>query len=226
MNDNDRNTDREAPGSPTERQVGSRSGKLWATFMAAAMFVMVAFLLVGSKSSEHWVVTDADEGSPYAVGERLVPGVLTVALGEELEVQLGDRLRIRLPAGATVELPRPPGRWIDQVRGLTVTSVEIDGTTGGRPLGFPLTVVSDEVKARVRNATFAVLRNDEVSCVCLWEGGITAVPLVGTQQDVELRPQQRVWVYRDGREPAVMPLDPVEVMKLKMMSNAGIPVRD
>lgn len=226
MNDerrNDRDADRDRL---PERQSGSRSGKIWATFMAAAMFAMVAFLIVGSMSSEHWVVTDVSEGSSRAVGVQLDPGVLSTGEGEEVEVRLGDRLRVRLLAGTTVELPRPPGRWIDRVRGLTVTSGEIYGTTGGRPLGFPLTFVSDELRAKVTGTTFAVFRTDEASCVCLWEGGITVTPLVGTHQDVELTPRQRVWVYRDGREPAVMPLDPMEVMKLQMMSDAGIPEPD
>ncbi len=201
-------------------------GRIWASLMAAALFCTVALLFVGSTPTEHWVVVDATEGSSRVIGLRLESGVLSTGPGEEIEVQLGDRLRIRMLAGTSVELPRAPGRWIDQVRGLTIASGEIYGTTGGRPLGFPLTFVSDELRAKITGTTFAVFRTEEASCVCLWEGGITVDPQIGDHPDVVLTPEQRVWVFRDARAPEVMPLDPMEVMKLQMMNDAGIPDRD
>jgi ferric-dicitrate binding protein FerR (iron transport regulator) len=124
--------------------------------------------------------------------------------------------------GTALELPRPPGRWFGRDRELTLTAGEIYGTSGGRTLDFDLTFATGELQAQLTGTTFAVFRTDTASCVCLWEGGIAVTPLVGPAETIDLEVKRRVWVFKDGRAPAILPLSDMEVMKLQMIHEAGL----
>ncbi|MFT7698499.1 MAG: ferric-dicitrate binding protein FerR (iron transport regulator), partial [Candidatus Krumholzibacteriia bacterium] len=188
----------------------------------------------GVQPTTEWVVLDvvngagissADQvlnGRTLAVGDRLTAGDLSTGPESELEVQLGSGLRFRLLAGTSLTLPKAPGRWFNRNRQLPLTSGEIYGTSGSQKLGFDLVFNTQELEARLTGTTFAVFRTDSTSCVCLWEGGIAVTPLVGPADLVNLAEKTRVWIFRDGREPAILPLSGMETMKLQMTEDNGI----
>jgi len=194
---------------------------LRAALLAAALLGALAVMIWGMQPSDHWVVTDA-VGVPQQVGDRQEGAVLATGPGEELELQLGERLRFRMLPETEVVLPSPLRRLFGGSQRLTLRRGEIYGTTGGRRLSPDFVFATGELTARITGTTFAVFRTDEASCVCLWEGGITVAPRGGGHDPVVLAPQQRVWVYRDGRAPEVMPLSDMERMKLEMTADAGL----
>lgn len=215
-----------AVGRPAVR----RPSRRWMGLLMAAALGVLAVFIVGSMPTEEWVVLDivnpdavvAPSDGTLAVGMQLAAGRVVTGPESEMEVQLGSSLRFRMMPGTALELPRPPGRWFGRSRRLPLTSGEIYGTTGGRKLGFDLAFESDELRANLVGTTFALFRTDEASCVCLWEGGIVVTPLVGSEAAITLDPQQRVWVYKDGRQPEILPLSDMERMKLQMTQDAGI----
>lgn len=196
----------------------------------ALLAAVMAVLIIGSLPDNQWVVLDVvgpegvvtPAGTDLAVGTRITSGILTTAAGSELELQLGDQLRFRLQPGTRIKLPKAPGRWFRKDRELLLTSGEIYGTTGGGKLDFPMRFYTEELSATLTGTTFAVFRTEEASCVCLWEGGITVTPATDLESPVLLEAGQRVWVYKDDRLPEVLPLNDMEIMKLRMTNDAGI----
>lgn len=221
------------PGLPVTDPITARKQRrpflMTAVGLAAAMLAVVLF---GRMPAEQWVVLDvvqpdgvsAPAGQLLAIGDRLESGTLVTAADSELEVQLGERLRFRMLPGTSLELPAAPGRWFDRSRRLELASGEIYGTTGGNPVGFPLLFATDELTAALTGTTFAVFRTPEASCVCLWEGSITVVPNQPGVAPIALPELRRVWVYRDGRAPVILPLSDMETMKLQMTQDAGLAV--
>ena len=212
--------------APPKRAEKRRSR--WAAMLMAAALGVLAVALYGWQSADQWVVLDAVEaggitveGRSVAVGESFGSGSVVVAAGSELELQLGHHLRVRLLAGTQLELPSGPGRWFGIDRTLKLDSGEIYGTSGGQKLDYDLAFVTDELSARMTGTTFAVFRTDEASCVCLWVGGIDVTSSAGGEV-VTLEPRSRVWIYRDGRAPEVLPLSDMETMKLQMTDEAGL----
>ena len=200
----------------------------WVALLAAAMLGALAVVMVGRQPTAEWVVLDVVDpaqvtapGGPLAVGDVVTAGSLATATGAELELQLGDQLRLRLRPESALDLPAAPGRWFDRTRRLDLQAGEIYGTTGGQSLSFDLTFATGELQAGLTGTTFAVFRTDTTSCVCLWEGGIRVQPVAGGPV-VDLEPGQRIWVYKDGRPAEVLPLSDMETMKLQMMQEAGV----
>lgn len=213
------------PSLPARRSVRS-----WAPLLAAAVLGAVLVGWFGFSPQEQWVVLDVvdPEGISIPVADQLVAGLTVPAgpvatgPGSELEVQLGSRLRLRMLPGSELNLPRPPGRWFGRNRRLILNAGEFYGTSGGQQLGFDLVFATAELEARLTGTTFAVFRTPEASCVCLWQGGIVVRPLVGPDQRITLEQEQRVWVYKDGRQPELLPLSGMEQMKLQMTHDAGL----
>lgn len=202
----------------------------WMSLMMAAVLGVLAVVWFGSMPTQEWIVLDVvnptgvtgTDGAP-SVGSRVSGGQLvTTGPESELEIQLGDQLRFRMIAGTTLDLPRAPGRWFGRGRELQLTAGEIYGTSGGKKLDFDLVFSTGELQAQLIGTTFAVFRTDDASCVCLWEGGISVVPLVGTTTPVNLDEKKRVWIYKDGRAPEILPLSDMEIMKLQMIHESGL----
>jgi len=207
----------------------SRPMRRMVAMLMAAVLGVVAVLWFGVQPDQEWVVLDvvnpagvSSGGQTIAVGTRLNSGDLSTAADSEVEVQLGSSLRFRLLPGTSLTLPKAPGRWFNRSRQMPLTSGEIYGTSGGQKLDFDLVFNTTELEARLTGTTFAVFRTDTTSCVCLWEGSIEVTPLVGPADLVDLEEKTRVWIYRDGREPAILPLSGMETMKLQMTEDNGL----
>ncbi|MDX2474649.1 MAG: hypothetical protein QNL91_13180 [Candidatus Krumholzibacteria bacterium] len=206
------------------------AARRWGGMMVAAVLSAIAIFWYGSTPDQQWVVLDVVNPGGIAVvqdiasaiGQPVNHGLIATGPESELEMQLGAQLRFRMVPGTTLELPRPPGRWFGRDRRLTVNSGEIYGTSGGRKLDFGLVFATDELQAQLTGTTFAVFRTDSASCVCLWAGGISVLPLIGPDAPIALEEKQRVWIYKDGRAPERLPLSDMEIMKLQMIHDAGL----
>ena len=166
--------------------VRPRRRNRWIALLAAAVLGVAAVALVGRQPTAEWIVLDVVEpaqisvpGEPPAIGDVVAAGRVATAAGAELELQLGDQLRLRLRPESELDLPPAPGRWFGRTRRLDLHAGEIYGTTGGQSLAFDLTFATGELQAGLTGTTFAVFRTDTTSCVCLWEGGIRVSPVAG-----------------------------------------------
>jgi len=186
---------------------------------------LLALVMWGMQPEERWTVLAATQpgatigGAPAAPGAQFVAGVVATDEGAELDVQLGERLRVRLDRASRAELPRGPGRWLAGSRRLAVERGEIFGTTQGEPLGFPLTLVTPEAEARILGTTFAVTRTELGPCFCLYDGELE---VTARGRSLRVPEGKRVQVYVDGRAPEVVDLTDRETMKLQMIREAGL----
>ena len=207
-----------------------RPRRRWASVLMAAALGVLAIVWFGFTPDQDWVVLDAVNSGGLTTttagtvtpGTSLAAGRIATGPKSELEIQLGDQLRFRMVPGTSLDLPRAPGRWFGRDRRLTLAAGEIYGTSGGRKLDFGMIFATEELEATLTGTTFAVFRTDTTSCVCLWKGGVAVQPLVGPSTSIVLQPEQRVWVYKDGRQPVLLPLSDMEVMKLQMIHDAGL----
>jgi ferric-dicitrate binding protein FerR (iron transport regulator) len=199
----------------------------WGAYVPLALAAsLLALVIWGLQPTDDWTVLDvvaADgasvPGGPSA-GTRFGSGLATTDVEAELDLQLGDRLRIRVAPDSRAILPRGPGRWIGKSRRLIVESGEIFGTTEGRPLGFELVLVTPDAEARILGTTFAVTWNELGPCFCLYDGEIEVT--TGDRAPVRVPKRMRIQCYEDGRPPHVDDLTDQERTKLRMIQEAGI----
>ena len=216
------------PVAPSGR-LPIRSVERWRQWALAATIVLVtlAGFWYGGQPRYDWVVTDviAPEGvaaaDPTAKGLSITSGRITTGPDSELELQLGDQLRFRMLPGSSIDLPSAPRRWLPRAQVIAVQSGEIYGTTGGQVLAVPLRIAAAEAEARLMGTTFAVFQNELGTCICLWQGCITVFPRAGGPS-VRMEDESKFYVYPNGSNSGMVPLDDMERMKLSMMAEGGI----
>lgn len=214
-------TPRRAPGAPPPRR------HAWIA-AAAGVAAVVALLVYGYLPDDSWSVGGV-KGPPEAEreaetfevveGRALEAGSFHVQEETELEIHLDD-LILRTLGETRFELPPPPGRWLGRARTLELTEGEIYGSSGEQPLDFELELRTPEATARLVGTTFAVFRTEEATCFCLYRGGLE-IHAIGRDETIELPVGKRIFVYKDGREPSIEPLDQGETMKLRMIDDVA-----
>lgn len=232
----------EAASSPVHRSSSmprARSGQRWgrAAGMAAALVAVAAVAVLvraGLQPAGSWRVTEVAgprgiklPAGPVAPAGVPVPGTIVgrgpirVGASSELELGLDSRLRLRLLPGTEAALPAAPARWLGRTRTLEVRAGEVFGATRG-PLGFRLRLSTPEAEAVLSGTSFAVIRNHEATCFCLYRGRLDITER-RQGRPLQLPGEHRVLIYRDGRPPRVEPITDRERMKLSMMDAAGPP---
>jgi len=208
-----------APSRGHQRQV------FWVPLAAAAMIAMAVFGIGqwANGPSALWRVTDVVEadglvGAPTE-GFVLGHGRITTGPDTELELQLGDQLRLRLLPNTVVELPEPPRRWRPDDMVITLTAGEVYGI--GEQLDAPLLVIARNSETMVRGTTFAVFQTEDASCTCLWSGSVDITNRLDGSV-YALTPGHRYYVYDDGSDSGPQPLDAMETMKLQMIHDSGL----
>ncbi|MGH2569729.1 MAG: hypothetical protein ACRDGR_00800 [bacterium] len=192
----------------------------------AAAVGLLALVIWGLQPEDRWTVLAASGPGATVAHLPAAPGLAfrggVVAAGERgaMDLQLGDRLRIRLHPGSRADLPRGPGRWFGGVRRLAVHGGEMFGTTRPGPLGFDLTLVTPEAQARVLGTTFGVTRNALGPCFCLLDGELEIT--TRGRDTVDVPRQKRAQVYADGRAPQVVELTEAERANLRTVRDAGL----
>lgn len=187
---------------------------------------LLALFWFGSSPSDTWTVLSATDaglegGRGLDDGDTFTFGTVVASERGELDVRLGDYLRVLAPVGATVELPPGPGRWFGKSHLLRVSKGEIYATTGGRKLDFELVVESPDTRTRILGTTFAVRCNDLGTCVCLYEGRIETVSSDGVHT-VDVPSGRRVQFYQAGIEPSVQELSQEETDLLENLRANGV----
>jgi ferric-dicitrate binding protein FerR (iron transport regulator) len=195
-------------------------------FPVAAAAMVLLSLWLGGRPASSWIVLEgvdvrSAEGRSLGRGDRFSSATVLAAGAVGADVQLGTALRVRMPAGARVELPEGPGRWLGRTRRLRVLDGEIFATSGGRPLDFELIVESPETRTRIHGTTFAVRRNGLGTCVCLLEGRIV-VESPERAHSVDVPVGMRVQFYAEGQEPMTAPLADDERARLEALGETGL----
>lgn len=172
--------------------------------LAAAVAGLVWY---GFQPAHEWQTLDlsattAAEHVSTEAGKTFASGELVLALGDELVVKLAP--------GSQICLPKSPGRWFDKSREIRVTEGAVFCSSGGDELDFDLTVSTADASTRITGTTFAVLRNEHGTCVCLYEGSVE-VSQFARDEMVKVPAGKRVQVYEDGSFPRVEELGPEEV---------------
>lgn len=220
----------------------------WVAAIAAAAAV-VLLVNTGLQPVGVWRVTEvvAPDAIELPAGVSAVPGARLratrhspVRVGEASELELtldarrhapasserpsaAPRLRVRLISGTEASIPAPPARWVGRNRTLEVRHGEIFGATSG-PLGFRLRLRTLEAEAVLSGTSFAVIRNEEATCFCLYRGHLDITDRKSGRA-VALPLEHRVVIYRDGRPPRLEPITDRERMKLSMMDAAAPTIR-
>ncbi len=196
--------------------------------LAAAAIAAVVF---GTLPAGRWTVTDVKMPQDARLGNRppavgMTTGATAVVTepSAEVEVQLESDIRLRVLGDSEVRLPDGPGRWWRRSLALHLEAGEVYGTTGGERLPYTFRLKTPEAEAVLTGTTFAVFRTGDATCFCLYAGALQIRDRVG-KRDVDLPVGRRVFIYRDGREPSIQPLDAPEQMKLQMMDDQGMPPR-
>lgn len=213
-----------------ERRRSPVRGPLRLVLAAAAVILLYIY---GAWPDGSWEVVDvvAPEGiqlggPTLAKGDAVRGGTIAMGDSSELALQIAGALRIRIRPGTEMSLPDAPKRWFDRKLTIEVAQGEVYGTTGGRKLDFPLILRTGEATCRITGTTFAAFRTEESTCFCLLSGSIEVSPGDGSST-VQVPEEHRVFIYRDGRAPAVVPISDMERMKLSMMHEAGVdPARE
>ncbi len=195
--------------------------------LAAAAFVVVFAL----DRAPRWEVTSWEgggvtvdgravpAGDAAALAARLHPGAKVVTDGgTQLALRGGKVMALVAIPGTDFTLPATPHRWTSRAVEGAIERGEIRITTGPAFRGARLTIVTREAHVLVNGTTFAVIREPDGTCVCLYEGHVRMGPVGG--QMTPLEPGNRRFVYNDGRPELVEPLPGGERMKLRMLRDA------
>ena len=223
----------EGEGATLELRPRLTTYQRWGGVLAAAAVLFFVVMMYGMQPTSTWRVTDVVNPDGVAgvtavdgelLGAEIPAGRVATGPGSELELQLGQDVRIRLIPGSEVELPPGPGRWFGRERSLRIHAGELYGTSrgtnGSEELGWRLTLAGRDAEALLTGTTFALFLLEEATCFCLFEGGLQ-VQVAATGERIDLPVGQRIWVYPDGRT-EMRPLDGMETMKLEMSRDRGI----
>jgi hypothetical protein len=135
-------------------------------------------------------------------GRLRVEGALT------LDLVAPGQVAVALAPGAEVELSSSPGRWWGRTMQARLTAGDAYFTTGRAFHGAHLDVHTPEVSVRAVGTAFAVLREAELTCVCVMEGRVR-VGSAGAAGDsaVEVAEGMRRVVHADQRSETAPILD-------------------
>ena len=197
--------------APEARGARSESTARWSwRGPALALAATVAGLVwYGFQPAHEWrTVGLADAAGTPA--ERVSTEAGDTFASGELVLALGDELVVKLAPGSQVSLPKSPGRWFGKAREIRVDQGAVFCSSGGEKLDFDLTVATVDASTRITGTTFAVLRNDLGTCVCLYEGSVE-VRQFARDEMVKVPAGQRVQVYEDGSFPRVEDLGAMEI---------------
>lgn len=161
-----------------------RQPRFWAAFASAAA-VLALVVGIGNRGPD-WRVTLAQGDGEVVIGEQHVSLHDADAIGRSL----ARGGRVRLPAGATLELvapgelavrmtrvtdmtlPASPNRWFARDAQVAVRQGDTFYSTGRAFHGARLHVRTAQAQVLVTGTSLAVLSNEDGTCVCVMEGRV------------------------------------------------------
>lgn len=205
-------------------QQGMRRGA-WvglASGLAAAAVVTFVLLGLAHRPGPELVATEGSgrvtiDGQDFHIGH---PDADTTALAEALEARshilVGEGVTLdivypgsfamRFTQGTDIVLPERAGRWFNRSVESPLFYGDISVRTGPDMERGRLTIITDEARTDIHGTLVSVVRNDAVTCVCLFEG----LAEISTPQAVlgAVPPGKRWVMFRDGSEPQLMDIMP------------------
>lgn len=206
--------------SPPSAAPGSRLGSVWLGWSALAAAAVVTVALLGfnrlpgpelaSASGSGTVVVDGREiaVSRTEVLDEVLRVGARVQVGEDTEIDVvyPGTMILRLSAGTDLVLPERPGRWFQRTVEAPMVAGEMSLRTGPDLVGGGVIVRTDEGRAVIRGTLVSVVRTDDVTCICLFDGDASVTCSSGDLGALE--PGKRWVLFRDGSEPAFADIEP------------------
>ena len=125
---------------------------------------------------------------------------------------------MRFTQGTDIVLPGRPGRWFRRAVESPMYYGDISVRTGPDLAGGRLTVVTDEARTAIHGTLVSIVRNDAVTCVCLFEGlAVITTP----ETELGAVPPGKRWVmFRDGSEPQLLDIVPAHQEHMEGLDEA------
>jgi FecR protein len=209
----------ETPLSDSNAEAGTRRLYRLSISCIAAAAILTAVML-GFNSLPGPDVLATNSIGTVTIDGREIPAENTAVIGEALiesaHVQVGEgasldivypgSFALRLGPGTDVVLPNRPGRWFNRSVEAQMDFGEISVRTGPDLSGGNLVIRTEEGRAVIHGTLVSVLRNDAVTCVCLFEG---STDILTEKAELGAIPLGMRWVlFRDGSEPQLMEIVP------------------
>ena len=216
---------RDAIPAPASRR-WSRPIAAAAALSTAAAAALLAVAILGSGPAwELLTVTgsgvaridgaDVPLSVPDALARRLRAGAEVVLPADaQLDLRLPGIAVLQITGGTRMVVPARPHRWLARTITTSLESGELRLSTGPGFAGRRLTVVTPEMRVSIEGTTLAVLRDQDASCVCVFDG---RVAMTGGGATDTVHAGTRRSVFRTGGPPLLEPIRPMEAMKLGML---------
>jgi len=140
-----------------------------------------------------------------------------ISIEDPVDVTLicSNQLILQLAPGSEITLPDRPGRWFDRTVRASVLRGRVRVTTGDRFAGARLVVETPEASVEILGTTVSVILESFGTCVCVFEGHVSAAPS-GTEP-VAVEAGTRRVIFNDGRPPEVIDIRPDEFERLRVL---------
>lgn len=156
---------------------------VWASLAAAAA---LAFVVGLANRGPAWEVTAASGEGVVRVDGQAVPaqaaevigrlaargGRLQLPEGVTLDLVAPGHMAVRLAAGSDVRLSASPNRWLGRRSEILIEAGDVFVSTGPAFRGAQLAVSTAEARVEVLGTSFAVMRFEQGTCVCVMEGRV------------------------------------------------------
>ncbi len=213
---------------------GAAGGRRWWLVAAMVLAVLGGALVLAPRGGRWTVVATSEQGVVEVDGRRiaaadrtalahlLVPGARVVTDGQaEVQLQGGSAIVLVVTPGTVTTLPAVPNGWFARTLRATLEAGEVRGLTGASFAGRRLVYELPLATVTVTGTTFAVLGNDEGSCVCVLDGHVTMAE--GGATPAVVPPGRRRVVPPSGGAAIEQEIRPMERMKLEMLRDQAGP---
>lgn len=207
----------QTPAAPHGSETPSRGWLPWAILTTAAALIAVLITMnplpgpqLLAVAGGATVTVDGHEVADDGLDTALQPGSHVVVGGDgPLDILYPGSFALRLGPGTDVILPERPGRWFKRDVIAPMDRGELSVRTGPDLAGGSLTVQTPEGRALIHGTLVSVFRNDDLTCVCLFEG---TADILTAETDLGGLPVGKRWVlFSDGSEPQLLDIVPAHL---------------
>jgi len=189
----------------------------WAPVATAAVILVMVFVTNPLPAPQVIAVTGEGtvtvDGRTFSAADRdayaglLGPGSrLEVAAGASVDILYPGAMVMRVESGSEFDLPGRPGRWIGRRLDGWLKAGEVSIMTEEGFHGNHLAVGTPDGTAVISGTLANVMVNDQVTCICLFEGHLRVESPDADLGNVEAGKR---WVlHRDGSAPEYLPIAP------------------
>ncbi len=209
--------------------VGSLAGIGVAALVAISLLARVdrgpGWQVIGSMGQGQ-VLLDGEAIDPSGTTSAIPAGTTISTLGDvTLDLVCDGFAVMQLAPGTEISVPGVPRRFLARQVEMRVTRGEVRFSTGPRFVGRRLTIHSAAGRVSVLGTTFAVLCDEDSTCVCVLDGVVRFEPtaLNGEARTPFVVPAgERHSVFLTSPEVRREVIHPGERMKLEMLRAAGV----